>query len=163
MLERLFPKRLDNDYRGHPLALWLFVPITIVTLVRSCIHIFAPDGGAQSIATIPLDAMTENGAAAVILSFALWGLSQLLLGLVYVVVLWRYRALVPLMYVLLFLEYAGRLALGRWKPIMTLETPPGATGNFVMIGLSLVLLALALRQRGAGSQAAAPDAVPRTG
>ena len=81
MLERLFPPTANNDYRGHWLALWVFVPITVVTLVRSGIHIFRADGGAQSIATIPLDTYSDPAATAVILVFALWGLSQLLLGL----------------------------------------------------------------------------------
>ena len=149
MWRRLFPERVDNDYRGHPIALWVFVPITLVTLVRSLIHMFFADGGAQSIATIPLDAMTPNGAAAVILIFALWGLSQLLLGLLYVVVLWRYRALLPLMYLLLLAEYAGRFLLGTWKPMQTLETPPGAPGNFVFVAVGAAMLALSLWHRSA--------------
>ena len=89
MLERLFPRQVDNDYRGHPIALWLFVPITLITLGRSLVHMFRADGGAQSIATIALDSYTTAGSAAVIGTFAKWGLSQLLLGLVYLVVLWR--------------------------------------------------------------------------
>jgi hypothetical protein len=147
MLAVLFPRHADNDYRGHPIALWVFVPITIVTLVRSLIHVFAPDGGAQSIATIPLDAMTQGGAQGVVSVFALWGLSQLLLGLLYVVVLWRYRALVPLMYALLILEYVGRLAVAAMKPIAVLETPPGATMNPIAIALAIAMLFLATRDR----------------
>ncbi len=145
MLRRLLPERIDNDYRGHPIALWVFYPVALVTLGRSLVHMFLADGGAQSIATIPLDAMTPNGAAAVILIFALWGLSQLLLGLVYVLVLWRYRALLPLMYLLLLVEYVGRLGLGAWKPMETLATPPGAIGNFVVIALGAAMLVLSLR------------------
>lgn len=156
MLNRLLPERVDNDYRGHRVALWLFVPITALTLGRSAIHIFKHDGGAQSIATIPLDAMTSGGAEAVVLIFALWGLSQLLLGCVYVAVLWRYRTLLPLMYLLLLVEYAGRMALGAWKPMLTLETPPGATGNLVFIGLALILLPLSLRRPATGSASPAP-------
>jgi hypothetical protein len=146
VLDLLFPTRADNDYRGHPIALWVFVPITLITLVRSCIHIFAPDGGAQSIATIPLDTMTSGGAQGVVTIFALWGLSQLLLGFVYVVVLWRYRALVPLMYLLVLVEYAGRMAIGAMKPIASLETPPGATANPIFITVALVMLVLATRE-----------------
>lgn len=145
MWSRLFPENLDNDYRGHPLALWLFYPITLVTIGRSLVHIFTADGGAQSIATIPLDAMTPNGSAAVVTMFALWGLSQLLFGLLYVVVLWRYRALLPLMYLFLLVEYVGRFAIGHWKPIVTVETPPGATGNYVFMVVGLVMLVLSLR------------------
>ena len=59
MLERLFPQTANNDYRGNRIALWVFVPITVATLVRSGIHIFRADGGAQSIATIPLDTYSE--------------------------------------------------------------------------------------------------------
>ncbi|MFP8875278.1 MAG: hypothetical protein VCB42_12320 [Myxococcota bacterium] len=147
MMERLFPRMVDNDYRGHPVALWVLVPVTLLTLVRSLIHMFRVDGGAQSIATIPLDRYSDPAAAAVILIFALWGLSQLLLGLLYVVVLVRYRALIPLMYLTLILEYCGRLALGAWKPMETLERPPGARFTLIMIVLSLVMFVLSLRQR----------------
>ncbi|MEZ4637022.1 MAG: hypothetical protein R2856_19065 [Caldilineaceae bacterium] len=72
-MESLFPQTANNDYRGAPLAKWIFVFLTAVTLVRSLIHIFAADGGAQSIATIPLSDFTASGAAAVIGMFALWG------------------------------------------------------------------------------------------
>ena len=153
MLDLLFPRHADNDYRGHPIALWVFVPITVITLVRSLIHVFALDGGAQSIATIPLDTMTQGGAQGVVTMFALWGLSQLLLGFVYVTVLWRYRSLLPLMYLLLLVEYAGRLAIGAMKPIAVLETPPGATMNPIAIVLALVMLFLATRE---GRPAPAP-------
>lgn len=153
MLEGLFPRRIDNDYQGHPIALWLFFPVTLITIGRSLIHVFRDDGGAQSIATIPLDTFTQGGASVVILIFALWGLSQLLLGLFYVVVLWRYRALIPLMYLLLIVEYVGRLALGAWKPIETLETPPGAIGNYVAGTLGIAILWLSLRRRAAGDAA----------
>ncbi|MFC2046086.1 hypothetical protein ACFLTC_01010, partial [Chloroflexota bacterium] len=124
MLEKMLPKQLDNEYKGSPISKWVFAFITIVTIVRSLIHMFAPDGGAQSIATIPLDSFTSNGAAAVILIFSLWGLSQLLLGCVYVVVLWRYQALIPFMYLLLIIEYAMRIILGILKPVDLVSTAP---------------------------------------
>jgi len=64
-----------NTYHGNPIAKWAFVLITIVTVARSLVHIFAHDGGAQSIATIPLDSFTAGGADVVILIFSLWGFS----------------------------------------------------------------------------------------
>jgi hypothetical protein len=69
-------------------AKWVFVLLTVMTIGRSLIHIFLPDGGASSIATIPLDDFTQDGSDAVIHIFAQWGLSQLLFGLMYVIVLW---------------------------------------------------------------------------
>ena len=147
MLERLFPRSANNDFRGHPAALWLLAAIAVVTWVRSLIHLFRADGGAQSIATIPLDQYTPEGAAAVVMVFALWGRSQLLLAAVLTLVLWRYRNLVPLMYLLLFAEYAGRLLIGIWKPVETLSRPPGAVANMVFPVLSAGMLWLSTRTR----------------
>ena len=56
---------------------WILVLLAIVTIVRNWIHVVAPDDGAQSIATLALDSVTQNAADALILIFALWGLSQL--------------------------------------------------------------------------------------
>jgi hypothetical protein len=147
MWNRVLPARLDNDYQGHPLALWVFVLITLMTIVRSLIHIFLPDGGAQAIATIPLDGMTRGGAEGVVTVFALWGLSQLLMAFVYLATLVRYRTLLPLMYLLIIVEYVGRALIGLWKPIPTIETPPGAVVNLVYPVLGAAMLVLALRRR----------------
>jgi hypothetical protein len=145
MLERLFPQNNTNTYRGNPIAKWVFVLLTIVTIARSLVHMFSSDGGAQSIATIPLDSFTANGADAIILIFALWGLSQLLIGIVYGFVLWRYQALIPLMYLLMIFEYGMRIVLGAIKPIETIGTAPGAIGNYIIIPLALTMLVLSIR------------------
>ncbi|MFW5748188.1 MAG: hypothetical protein ACOCYT_01105 [Chloroflexota bacterium] len=144
MIERLFPRQVDNTYRGRPIARWVFIGLTIMTVGRSLVHMFASDGGAQSIATIPLDTFTPNGADAVVLIFALWGLSQLIIGLLYVVVLWRYQALIPLMYLFMIVEYAMRMFLGELKPIETTGTAPGAIGDYIIVPLATVMLILTL-------------------
>ena len=145
MLRAMFPEQLTNDYRGRPIAKWFFVAMTIMTLARSLIHVLAPDGGAQSIATIPLDTYTESGSAAVVLVFAPWGLSQLLIGIIYILVLWRYRALIPFMYLLMIVEYSTRICLGMLKPIQTAGTAPGGTGSYAIVPLAAVMLFLSLR------------------
>ena len=151
MLERLLPKTIDNRFRGHRVALWMFYPITLITIVRSLIHVFRSDGGAQSIATIPLDGFTEAGAAAVVAVFAVfaqWGLSQLLMGGLYALVSFRYRAMIPLMYVLILIEYAGRLAVGAMKPIVTIDTAPGGPGSIVVVVMAITCIVLCLRGEG---------------
>ena len=111
----LLPKTIDNTYHGHRVSLYAFYLITAITLLRSLTHIFRTDGGAQSIATITLDRFTQGGAEAVIFIFALWGISQTLLAVLYVIACVRYRSLIPLFYVLLFVEYAGRASLHLFK------------------------------------------------
>ena len=143
MLEKLFPHN-PTLYKGQALAKWMFILLTAVTLFRSLEHVFAADGGAQTIATIPLDTYPANAAAAVILIFSLWGLSQLLIGLIYIVVLWRYPGFIPFMYLLLIVEYGMRIYLGMVKPIETAGTAPGGVANYIILPFAAVMLALAL-------------------
>ena len=145
MVDRLFPQPITNQYCGAPIAKWVFLLLTVITIGRSLAHIFLPDGGAHSIATIPLDSFTTNGEATAIHIFALWGLSQLLFGLLYLVVLWRYQALIPLMYLFILIEYTGRLLLTFAKPIVTTGTAPGAIANYILIPFALLMLVLSLK------------------
>jgi len=132
MLQKILPTTIDNNYKGNKIALWFFYFITAVTVVRSLIHMFKHDGGAQSIATIPLDTFTEPGAAVIILIFAYWGLSQLMFGIVQVIVAIRYKSLIPLMYLMLVLEWAARFLISLYKPIETVGQAPGGIGNMVL-------------------------------
>jgi len=147
MLERIFPKQLSNNYRGKIIAKWVFIALVIMTLARSLAHILLPDGGAQSIATIPLDDFTASGALVVIGMFAQWGLTQLMFGLLYVIVLWRYQSLIPLMWLFIFFEWIGRLMLGFIKPFEIAGTAPGAIGNLLIPLVALMMFALSLAPR----------------
>jgi hypothetical protein len=144
--ERLLPQTMTNHYSGSPIAFYGLILITGITLIRSLIHIIAPDGGAQSIATIPLDQYSPEAAQAVIGMFALWGLSQLIVGLIMSVVLIAYRSLIPAMYVVVLFEYGLRATLlPLLKPIQTIDTAPGALANWPMVVLSVILLLMSLK------------------
>ncbi|MGL1891291.1 MAG: hypothetical protein OCD02_06655 [Spirochaetaceae bacterium] len=143
ILKVIFPKEINNTFRGYKVALYLFYALTAVTLWRSQHHLFAADGGAQSIATIPLDTFTTSGAQAVIGIFSLWGLSQLIIGFIYLITSIRYRAMVPLMYLLMFFEYLVRATyIPAFKSIPTDGTAPGALINIPFILFTLVMLIL---------------------
>lgn len=144
ILATLFPKQITNKYPGQKIALYVFVPLTLMLTFRSCMHLIAPDGGAQSIATIPLDSYSEGAAANIIAIFSQWGLSQLLLTLLFILVLVRYRSLIPLFYLIFALEMFGRMAVGHFKPVVTLETAPGSAGNMPLLIAALIMLALSL-------------------
>jgi len=146
MFENLFPKNIDNQYRGMSIAKWIFVAMTILTVGRSLAHIFVADGGAQSIATIPLDAFSSDAAMVIIGMFAQWGLTQLMFGLLYVFVLWRYQSLIPLMWTFILFEYSGRFLLGLYKPFETVGQAPGGIGNMIFPVLAIIMLVLSLRE-----------------
>ena len=147
MFENLLPKTVTNDYRGARIAMWVFVALTAMTVGRSLAHMVLPDGGAQLIATIPLNAYSPGASEVVIGMFAQWGLTQLMFGLLYVLVLWRYRSLIPLMWLFVLFEWIGRLLLGLVKPFETAGTAPGAIGNLIIPVLALVMFVLSLRKQ----------------
>jgi hypothetical protein len=124
----------------------IFFILTSITIVRSLIHIFSADGGASSIAGIPLDLFTYEASQAVIFMFAMWGISQLIIGLLYLYALFIKPNLIPLMFLSLTLEYALRLIVGQFKPILTIHTAPGAYANYIAIPLSLILFALSIKK-----------------
>ena len=144
ILTRLFPAQFDNVFRGNRLALWVFYALTALTLWRSQHHITAPDGGAQSIATIPLESYTQGGAASVIAVFALWGLAQLSIAIIMLIASIRYRSMVPLLWLLILFEYVGRLLVGMHKPIETISTAPGQAASAVFPVVAAAMLGLSL-------------------
>lgn len=140
-LDILLPARADNSLRGSKLPFYIFTLIAAVGVVRSCIHIFSPDGGAGSIAGMDLSVSGANG---IIFAFALWGSSQLIYAFLQWLVILRYRALIPFMWLVQLFETLGRMLIGRIKPVTFAHTPPGAYQNDIYLGLAAAMLALAL-------------------
>ncbi|WP_164118586.1 hypothetical protein [Sphingorhabdus sp. Alg239-R122] len=147
IMSRLFPAQFDNAFPGNPIALWVFYLFTVVTLWRSQHHTFAADGGAQSIATIPLDSYSDGAAATIIAIFAQWGLVQLLLGLLMLLAAVRYKSMIPFLWLIVLMEWVGRGLIGQFKPVETIGTAPGQIGNLVFPIITLVMLILSLIPR----------------
>jgi hypothetical protein len=147
LLRRLLPPRIDNVYRGHPLALWLFVPVVLLKTAIALGTIFNGRRAAQSADGIPLDSFGAAGAEAVLALFAIWGLSQLVLSVLGALALARYRAMVPLVFVLLLLEHLARRWILLVKPIARTGTPPGIYINLGLLVLMILGLVLSLRRR----------------
>lgn len=148
MLSRLFPTIVDNRFRGVVLALWLFVPLALMKLALGIAHIFRADGGAQSVSTIPLDAYPAGAAQNIVGLFARMGLEQLLLGLLFLVVLARYRALVPLMYLVAVLHFLGSRGIAAMKPLALAGASGAANLHLVIGAVALLGLVLSLGGRG---------------
>ena len=89
------------------------------------------------------DRYPSPAADSVIFVFALWGISQLLMSLVYVVILWRYRSLISFACLLFTFEYLFRLMLSyskiSGKKLKTDGQAPGGIGNIVFVPLGIFL------------------------
>jgi hypothetical protein len=152
MLSRILPEHIDNRYRGHALALWFLVLITFMKVGISLAHIFRADGGAQSVSTIPLDTYPAGAAQNVVALFARMGLEQFLLGALCVVVLLRYRAMVPLVYLLIVVHDIAQEGIARMKPLALAGTSGARTPALVLSVLSVSGLILSLWGKGNENQ-----------
>ena len=109
----------------------------LVMVVRSCIHLFAADGGAQSIAGI--DTSVEGGNN-IIAIFHQWGAIQLILAVLMFVLFFRYPGFTPLILLTLVLDPVMRFIAGQMMSLTSTGTPPGEALN----GAAFFLLALLL-------------------
>jgi len=128
-------------YSGPAIARWITTALLVVITIRSLVHLFSPDGGARSIATIDTSVAGGNNIIAI---FGQWGASQLLLVGALWVLLLRYRGLIPFILSVLLIEPFLRGLSGHLKPIATMATAPGAALNWYAVPVVAVTLYLAL-------------------
>jgi hypothetical protein len=124
--KRVFPKD-PSKFEGYRLVRLITAVYLLVIVVRSCVHLFAADGGAQSIAGI--DTAVEGGNN-IIAIFHQWGASQLLMALVLWILFLRYPGLTPLILLTLTVEPLLRSLSGQIMPVESLSTPPGEALNW---------------------------------
>ena len=134
-IKKVFPKN-PSRYEGFRIIRFIAVLFMFVMVVRSCIHLFAPDGGAQSIAGI--DTSVEGGDN-IIAIFHQWGAIQLILAVLLLVLFFRYPGLTPLILLTLALDPVLRYVAGQQMSLTTTGTPPGEALNGVAFYLLLVL------------------------
>ena len=143
MLERLFPRQVDNRFDGHRSALWLLGFLVALKLVVSLNSIFNTALVAQGADGIPLDSFGPAAAREVLMLFALVALGQLILALIALAVLIRWRALVPFLYLVSLAEQLARRLLVESQDVTRSAASPIAW--YVTWGvLGLLALGLAL-------------------
>ena len=135
MFRRVFPKQFDNDYRGHRIGIWIFALVLLVETAIGVNSLFIPRNVATGADDIPIDKFGADGAGTVIALFALLELFRVLIALQGAIVLIRYRAMIPMMYVLLLILQLGSKAVLQVYPIARGSTPMGAMGSAVVLFL----------------------------
>jgi hypothetical protein len=144
MWSSLLPPTADNTFAGRKAGLWLLGLLLLAKTVMSVNAIFLGGTVATKADGIPLDAYAPAAARAVVALFAAWGLAQLMICLVGVLVLVRYRALVPLTFVLLLAEHLGRRLIFFVMPIERVGSPPSPAIQLGLLAVMVAGLALSL-------------------
>ena len=118
MFNTLLPRSVDNTYRGRKLALWLFAVVVAVRILQSVFVIFNTYSTVKGADGIPLDTFPPAAAQTIVGLFALSGLYRLILSLLCVLVLVRYRAAVPFMCVALLLNNLAAQLILSFVPLV---------------------------------------------
>jgi hypothetical protein len=133
-LEKVLPKD-PVIFEGSQFVRIALGLILLLMVVRSCIHLFASDGGARRIAGV--DTSVEGGNN-IIAMFHQWGAIQLILAVLLVVLFFRYPGFTPLILLTVALDPVMRFVSSRIMNVTSTRTPPGAALN----GPAFVILLL---------------------
>ena len=139
-----FKKLLPNNptsFEGFRAIRIVTAIYLLVMVVRSCIHLFAADGGAQSIAGI--DTSVEGGDN-IIAIFHQWGAIQLILAVLLLILFFRYPGLTPLILLTLALDPVMRFIAGQMMSVTSTGTPPGEALNAASFYLLTLLFIASL-------------------
>jgi hypothetical protein len=148
MLNKFLPQRIDNAYSGHRLALWIFALVVSVKILQTLLAIFNGHLVIVSADGIPLDTYTPAIAQTVVAVWALSGLYRLIIYLLCVLVLVRYRSEIPFMFALLALEFLAAQLILHFIPLVRTGTPPATFVNRILFALMIVGLVLSLWNQG---------------
>jgi hypothetical protein len=138
MLKAILPRNFDNTYGGRRVAIWLLGAVVAFKTAIALVTIFNGRIAAQTGDGIPLQQFGAAGGDAVVTLFAVWGVSQLALILFGVLALFRYRAMVPLIFLVLLAEHAARRCVLLLMPIAKSGTSPSVYVNFIVFPVLLL-------------------------
>jgi hypothetical protein len=139
-IKKLLPKN-PTKFEGFRAVRIVTAIYLLVMVVRSCIHLFAADGGAQSIAGI--DTSVEGGDN-IIAIFHQWGAIQLILAVLLFVLFFRYPGFTPLILLTLALDPVMRFIAGQMMSLTSTGTPPGEALNAAAFYLLALLFIASL-------------------
>jgi len=122
-----------NGPRWVRIATALFLALVIV---RSCIHLFSSDGGANSIAGIDVTVAGGDNIIAI-----------LILAILLSVLFIRYPGFTPLVLLTLAMDPIMRAIAGQMKSVTTEGAPPGESLNWPAFAVLALLFALSLIEK----------------
>ena len=141
-IKRVLP-RDPFIYDDHKSIRIITAVYLLIVVIRSCVHLFASDGGANSIAGI--DVSVEGGDN-IIAIFHQWGAIQLILAGLLVVLFFRYPGLTPLVVLTLAIDPIMRALAGQMMLVTSQSTPPGEALNWPTFFTLLLLFVASLKE-----------------
>jgi hypothetical protein len=147
-IKKLLPNN-PTKFEGFRAVRIVTATYLLVMVVRSCIHLFAADGGAQSIAGIDTSVESGNNIIAI---FHQWGAIQLILAVLLFVLFFRYPGFTPLILLTLALDPVMRFIAGQMMSLTSTGTPPGEALNAASFYLLALLFIASLLKKNQASK-----------
>ena len=147
-LDVILPAEASNDYRSGRVPLYGYCFMVAVMLFRSSVHFLKPDSGVNSIASIMVFKGDPDPNNIIYLFSADGGMVQMLWVMLYGIVLWRYRNLIPLMFAFMVVESCFGFVVGALHPLDPIyfeRTPPGKLAALPKLAFSVIMSFLAVR------------------
>ncbi len=144
---RTLPQQIDNSYKGQRLALWLFGFVMLIKVVQSTVILINGGSVVKGADGIPLDTFSPAAAHTIVALFALTSLYRLIICLLGVIALIKYRSLITFMFAVLAFEYLARQFIFIFYPLGSVGSPPGPAVNLVLFLISVIGFALSLWYR----------------
>ena len=143
MRNQILPEN-PREYRGFGVVRLVTLAFLLIVVVRSMIHLFTPDGGAESIAGIDTSVAGGNNIVAL---FHQWGAIQLLLVGLMLTLFFAYKGFTPLVIFFLALDAPMRALAGMMGKIESAHTPPGESLNWPAFFFLATLFIVSLMQK----------------
>ena len=143
MRNQILPEN-PREYRGFGVVRLATLAFLLIVVVRSVIHLFSPDGGAESIAGIDT---SVSGGNNIIALFHQWGAIQLLLAGLMLTLFFAYQGFTPLIVLFLALDAPMRALAGMMGQIESAHTPPGEALNWPAFFVLATLFIVSLLQK----------------
>ena len=139
-IKQLLPREVSL-FKGFLAVRVMTALFLLLVIARSCIHLFAEDGGAQSIAGIDISVVGGDNTIAI---FHQWGAIQLILAVLLLVLFLCYPGFTPLILFTIALDPVMRFIAGQMMELTTTGTPPGEALNGAAFCLLSILFIASL-------------------
>jgi len=149
LFDVVLPRPATNEYRGGRVPLVGFCVLFATQIFSSTVHLLKDDSGVNSIASIivfPFEGPADPNNIIYLFS-SVGGVTQMMFTVLYALVLWRYRSLIPLMLCFMLLEALLGLVVTALHPLTPEyfeHTPPALVARLPKLILLPLLVAMAV-------------------
>ena len=151
MFKSILPKQINNNYKGSKIAIYGFYPIMAMWLFRSFTHFLSENAGLVKIASINKLPITNNidPNNLVYLFASLWGASQLIITLLTILFFFKYRSLLPLLWLIVIFDILFRFISGFLHPLTPeyyINVPPGSLAQIPLLIYGILMFIISIKK-----------------